>query len=337
MKIMLRFKLGVAVIVLSTALSTASLRGPCERRRRRWTPCGRGRWPSWGGWRWAAGGWRSSWWWWPWRACMSAAAILVAGRAVRISAAAVGASHQRQTRRYNHVRKGLAQPKVRTKCKIEQEAVHNSCGPHSGEQLGRRKDASQVNRERNAQREPHREPKPQISRRANTPSTPHDGRRRIAQNRNALRHPNNRAHITASAAMAGWHNGSMAMAGGDTGMAATDGSARRTGRSPTTTCMTTRCGAPVTTTCSRATATGDIYAGIFAPYGYDDLTGYLQQRASSDFSDVGQPAPAPVAPPRSARSARRKCAARIAAISPACQSIRIQASDPANRRTKLCA
>jgi hypothetical protein len=49
---------------------------------------------------------------------------------------------------------------------------------------------------------------------------------------------------------------------------------------------------------------GDIYAGIFAPYGYDDLTGYLPQYASGNPSastnPSGQTAPAsstPVAPP----------------------------------------
>jgi hypothetical protein len=42
---------------------------------------------------------------------------------------------------------------------------------------------------------------------------------------------------------------------------------------------------------------GDIYAGIFAPYGYDDLTGYLPQYASSNPSDVGQTPPAPGAAP----------------------------------------
>jgi hypothetical protein len=38
---------------------------------------------------------------------------------------------------------------------------------------------------------------------------------------------------------------------------------------------------------------GDIYAGIFAPYGYDDLTGYLPQYADSNPSGSGQAAPAP--------------------------------------------
>ena len=39
---------------------------------------------------------------------------------------------------------------------------------------------------------------------------------------------------------------------------------------------------------------GDIYAGIFAPYGYDDLTGYLPQYASGNPGDpaLGQAPPA---------------------------------------------
>ncbi len=41
---------------------------------------------------------------------------------------------------------------------------------------------------------------------------------------------------------------------------------------------------------------GDIYAGIFAPYGYDDLTGYLPQNTSSNPGDQSQPAPASAAP-----------------------------------------
>jgi hypothetical protein len=41
---------------------------------------------------------------------------------------------------------------------------------------------------------------------------------------------------------------------------------------------------------------GDIYAGIFAPYGYDDLAGYLPQVASGEPIDQAQPAPASAAP-----------------------------------------
>ena len=40
----------------------------------------------------------------------------------------------------------------------------------------------------------------------------------------------------------------------------------------------------------------DIYVGLFAPYAYDDLTGYLPQYASANPSEPGQPAPASATP-----------------------------------------
>jgi hypothetical protein len=42
---------------------------------------------------------------------------------------------------------------------------------------------------------------------------------------------------------------------------------------------------------------GDIYAGIFAPYGYDDLTGYLPQYASNNPSVTTSASGAPAAAP----------------------------------------
>ena len=42
---------------------------------------------------------------------------------------------------------------------------------------------------------------------------------------------------------------------------------------------------------------GDIYAGIFAPYGYDDLTGYMPQYAGSNPSETAPAAGASAAPP----------------------------------------
>ena len=56
------------------------------------------------------------------------------------------------------------------------------------------------------------------------------------------------------------------------------------------TCTTTRCGATATKNSFWGYGYGDIYAGIFAPYGYDDLTGYLPQYTSSNPSDAGQTA-----------------------------------------------
>ena len=110
-------------------------------------------------------------------------------------------------------------------------------------------------------------------------------------NRDALRHPNNRAHITASAAMAGWHNGR-----GNGWWRHRNGGYGWVG--------------PLYWPFAYydlynyamwgdgyddsfwGYGYGDIYAGIFAPYGYDDLTGYLPQYASGNASDPGPAAPA---------------------------------------------
>ena len=53
---------------------------------------------------------------------------------------------------------------------------------------------------------------------------------------------------------------------------------------------------------------GDLYAGIFAPYGYDDLTGYLPQYASSNPS-VGQTAPASGTPTAASDQLAQMCGA----------------------------
>jgi hypothetical protein len=54
---------------------------------------------------------------------------------------------------------------------------------------------------------------------------------------------------------------------------------------------------------------GDIYAGIFAPYGYDDLTGYLPQYAGSNPSEAGQTPPAPSAPAAAPDQLTQMCGA----------------------------
>ena len=99
---------------------------------------------------------------------------------------------------------------------------------------------------------------------------------RALRSGHVLGNPAARVQIAAAAALAGWHGGASAMAGGATAMADMAGSARCSGRSPITTSTTARSG---------ATGYGfwgygypDIYAGIFAPYGYDDLAGYFPQR-----------------------------------------------------------
>ena len=115
-------------------------------------------------------------------------------------------------------------------------------------------------------------------------------------NRSALRNPGTRAHITASAATAGWHegrdgangwwrhrNGGYGWVGPlywpfayndmyDYAMWGNDYDDSFWGY-----------------------GYGDLYAGIFAPYGYDDLAGYIPQYASSNPSDGGQTQTAPAA------------------------------------------
>lgn len=51
---------------------------------------------------------------------------------------------------------------------------------------------------------------------------------------------------------------------------------------------------------------GDIYAGIFAPYGYDDLTGYMPQYAGANPSET---APAPGAPAAAPDELTQMCGA----------------------------
>ena len=153
------------------------------------------------------------------------------------------------------------------------------------------------------------------------------------RNRSALRDPNGRAHITSIAATAGWHNG---RDGGNGWWRHGNGGYGWVG--------------PLFWPFAYYDiydyamwgygyddlfwdyGYGDIYAGIFAPYGYDDLTGYLPQFASGTRA-LRQPAPASGAPPHRPIS-WRKCAARTAATSPACRSIKLskRSSRPRTKR-----
>ena len=54
---------------------------------------------------------------------------------------------------------------------------------------------------------------------------------------------------------------------------------------------------------------GDLYAGIFAPYGYDDLAGYLPQYASRNPGDVAQTTPATGAPTAASDQLTQMCGA----------------------------
>jgi hypothetical protein len=130
------------------------------------------------------------------------------------------------------------------------------------------------------------------------------------RNRNALRNPGTRADITASAAMAGWHEGRDGANGwwrhGNDGYGWVgplywpfayndmyDYAMWGNGYDDS----------------FWGYGYGDLYAGIFAPYGYDDLTGYLPQYASSNPSDIGQTAPAPGAPTAAPDQLAQMCGA----------------------------
>ena len=118
------------------------------------------------------------------------------------------------------------------------------------------------------------------------------------RNTSALRNPRNRAHITASAATAGWHDG---RDGGNGWWRHGNGGYGWVG--------------PLYWPFAYydmydyamwgygyddsfwGYGYGDIYAGIFAPYGYDDLTGYMPQYASGNPSETAPAAGAPAAAP----------------------------------------
>ena len=130
------------------------------------------------------------------------------------------------------------------------------------------------------------------------------------RNTNALRNPPTRAHITASAATAGWYEGRDGANGwwrhgnGGYGWVGPlywpfayndmyDYAMWGNGYD----------------NWFWAYGYGDLYAGIFAPYGYDDLAGYLPQYASRSSSDVAQTTPAPAAPAAASDQLAQMCGA----------------------------
>ena len=132
----------------------------------------------------------------------------------------------------------------------------------------------------------------------------------VLRNRSALRNPGTRAHITASAATAGWHEGRDGANGwwrhrnGGYGWVGPlywpfayndmyDYAMWGNGYDDS----------------FWGYGYGDLYAGIFAPYGYDDLTGYLPQYASSNPSDSGQTAPAAGTPSAAPDQLAQMCGA----------------------------
>ncbi len=127
------------------------------------------------------------------------------------------------------------------------------------------------------------------------------------RNTSALRDPRNRTHITATAATAGWHDG---RDGGNGWWRHNNGGYGWVG--------------PLYWPFAYYDmydyamwgygyddsfwdyGYGDIYAGLFAPYGYDDLAGYLPQYASSNPNET---APAPVAPTAASDQLTQMCGA----------------------------
>ena len=116
-------------------------------------------------------------------------------------------------------------------------------------------------------------------------------------NRGAFRNARNRANITASAATAGWHNG---RDGGNGWWRHGNGGYGWVGPLYWPFAYYDLYGYAMWgngyDNSFWGYGYGDIYAGIFAPYGYDDLAGYMPQYASGNPSDVGQTPAASGAP-----------------------------------------
>ena len=111
------------------------------------------------------------------------------------------------------------------------------------------------------------------------------------RNTNALRSANTRASITASAATAGWHNGR----GGSGWWRHSNGGYGWVGPLYWPFADYDIYGYAMWGNDDDSFwgyGYGDIYAGMFAPYGYDDLTGYMPQYASSNPSDLAPVSPA---------------------------------------------
>ncbi len=130
------------------------------------------------------------------------------------------------------------------------------------------------------------------------------------RNRGGLRNAGNRARITAAAATAGWHNG---RDGGNGWWRHGNGGYGWVGPLYWPFAYYDLYGYAMWgngyDNSFWGYGYGDIYAGIFAPYGYDDLTGYMPQYASNNPGDVGQTAPAPDAPAAATDQLTQMCGA----------------------------
>jgi LTXXQ motif family protein len=127
------------------------------------------------------------------------------------------------------------------------------------------------------------------------------------RNRGALRDPNSRSHITASAATAGWHNG---RDGGNGWWRHGNGGYGWVGPLYWPFAYYDLYGYAMWgygyDDSFWGYGYGDIYAGLFAPYGYDDLAGYLPQYASSN---PGETAPATGTPTAASDQLTQMCGA----------------------------
>ena len=183
---------------------------------------------------------------------------------------------------------------VRRCAKLTHQSIYDR--PCSREQCRRPNDAAQCNRERHAQCK--RTVNPNLKSNAVRTTLKGPSVAGALRRTSALRDPRSRSHITASAATAGWHGG---RDGGNGWWRHGNGGYGWVG--------------PLYWPFAYYDmydyamwgdgyddsfwdyGYGDIYAGIFAPYGYDDLTGYLPQYASGNPSETA-PRPLPARRPQ---------------------------------------
>jgi len=81
----------------------------------------------------------------------------------------------------------------------------------------------------------------------------------------------------------------------------------------------------------------DIYAGIFAPYGYDDLIGYLPQNVGSTPSNLVQTAPASAPPATAAPNQLAQMCGEDSRDIAGLPDRSVSASHPADRRAQRVA
>ena len=127
-------------------------------------------------------------------------------------------------------------------------------------------------------------------------------------NRNALRNPNTRARITASAATAGWHNG---LDGGRGWWRHSNGGYGWVGPLYWPFAYNDMYDYAMWGDNYDNSFWGygydDIYVSLFAPYAYDDLTGYMPERASAPQGTTGSAPPASATPDAATSQLTQMC------------------------------